>query len=256
MHICLLPPEILLHIFAIYQEDYGLLGSRATLASLARTCKTFKEPALDILWQDLDGLEPLLSCLVAYLPEGVSDKNTRGTLTLNRPILNKEWSFINRYTQRVHSLRVFTVQLDPIDDRIVEALVSAPSPLLPNLRGLSWHDDRERFVPLLRALLGPTITSLQLDGGSSSHPSFAKAALLASLGVRCPCIRELECFYDGVDSEEITDAICEALCGLKELLRLETDVFNTQALLHLAFLPSLEYLHLVLSAYNSNDPQP
>lgn len=78
MHICLLPPEILLQVFAIYQEDYR--GSRATLASLARTCKTFKEPALDILWQELDELEPILSCLAACLPAGVIDKNTRGTL--------------------------------------------------------------------------------------------------------------------------------------------------------------------------------
>jgi hypothetical protein len=78
MHICLLPPEILLRVFAIYQEDFH--GSRATLAFLARTCQTFKEPALDILWQDLDGLEPILSCLVACLPAGVSDKNTRGKL--------------------------------------------------------------------------------------------------------------------------------------------------------------------------------
>ncbi|KAG2036104.1 hypothetical protein BDR03DRAFT_960788 [Suillus americanus] len=256
MHVCLLPPEILLHIFAIYQEDYGPLSSRATLASLARTCKTFKEPALDILWKDIDGLEPLISCLIACLPEGVSDKNTGGMLTIKRPLLNGEWRLINRYTQRIHSLRVFTAQLDTIDDRVVQALISAPSLLLPNLRGLSWHDDRECFVPLLRTLLSPTITWLKLDGGSSSHPSFAKAALLASLGVRCPCIRDLECFYDGVDSEEITDAICEALCSLKELLRLETDVFNTRALPHLAFLPSLEYLHFVLSIYDVSESQP
>ncbi|KAG1808278.1 uncharacterized protein BJ212DRAFT_1485214 [Suillus subaureus] len=256
MHICLLPPEILLHIFAIYQEDYGPLSSRATLASLARTCKIFKEPALDILWKDIDGLEPLISCLVACLPKGISDKNTRGTLTIKRPLLNREWSLINRYTQRIHSLRVFATQLDTIDNRVVQALISAPSPLLPNLHDLSWRDDRECFIPLLRTLLSPTITLLKLDSSFSSLPSFAKAALLASLGARCPCIRELECFYDGVDSEEITDAICEALCGLKELLRLETDVFNTRILPHLAFLPSLEYLHFVLSVYDADEPQP
>jgi hypothetical protein len=81
LHICLLPPEILFHIFSIYQEDHHvLLSSCAALGSLARTCKTFKEPALDILWQELDGLEPLVSRPVACLPAGVSDKNTRGTL--------------------------------------------------------------------------------------------------------------------------------------------------------------------------------
>ncbi|KAG1839024.1 hypothetical protein DFJ58DRAFT_689817 [Suillus subalutaceus] len=251
MHICLLPPEILLHIFAIHQEDYGRLNSRATLASVARTCKIFKEPALDILWKDIGGLEPLISCLVACLPEGVSEKNTRGMLTIKRPLLNGEWRLINRYTQRIQSLRVFTTQLDTIDDRVVQALISAPSLLLPNLRRLSWHDDRECFVPLLRTLLSPTITCLKMNSGSSNYPS-----LLASLGAQCPCIRDLKCFYDGVDSEETTDAICEALCGLKVLLRLETDILNTRALYHLAFLPSLEYLHLILSAYDAGEPQP
>ncbi|KAG2364902.1 hypothetical protein BDR07DRAFT_1482063 [Suillus spraguei] len=256
MHICLLPPEILLHIFAIYNKGYGLLGSHVTLAFLARTCKTFKEPALDILWQDIDGLEPLISCIVACLPEGISQKNARGMLMLQRPLLNREWRLINRYAQRIHSLRVSTSDLDIIDDRVVQALISAPSPLLPNLRSLSWCDGRECFVPLLRTLLRPTLTWLELDSGSSSCHSFAKAALFASLGARCPCVRELVCFYGGVDTDEITDAMCEALCGLKELVRLETDVFNTRALPYLASLPSLGYLHFVLSVHNAGEPQP
>ncbi|KAG1765313.1 hypothetical protein EDD22DRAFT_800785 [Suillus occidentalis] len=252
MHICLLPPEILLHVFAIYQEDSR--GSRATLASLARTCKTFKEPALDILWQALDELDPILSCLVACLPAGVSGKNTRGTLTLKRPILDGEWRLFNRYAQRIHSLMVFAPQLDYINDRVIQALISAPSPLLPNLRSLFWHDNRESFDPLLRTLLGPNMTTLILDC-CLNCTSFAKAALLASLGARCPYIRELECLYDEVDSEEISDAICEALCGLKELLRLRTNVLNIRALGHLASLPSLERLHLDLLAYNADEPQ-
>ncbi|KAF8549232.1 hypothetical protein OG21DRAFT_1421666 [Imleria badia] len=35
----------------------------STLASLARTCRTFKEPALDELWGTLDDLSPLVRCL-------------------------------------------------------------------------------------------------------------------------------------------------------------------------------------------------
>jgi hypothetical protein len=33
------------------------------LVALARTCKTFKEPALDMIWADLDDLTPLIRCL-------------------------------------------------------------------------------------------------------------------------------------------------------------------------------------------------
>ena len=36
-------------------------GGRKVLARLARTCKAFKEPALDMLWRDLDSFVPLAS---------------------------------------------------------------------------------------------------------------------------------------------------------------------------------------------------
>jgi hypothetical protein len=62
MHICLLPTETLFHIFAIIDADPGK-NSRVTIAALARTCRTFKEPALDILWKNTNGFKPLLACL-------------------------------------------------------------------------------------------------------------------------------------------------------------------------------------------------
>ncbi|KAG1791798.1 uncharacterized protein BJ212DRAFT_1293645 [Suillus subaureus] len=36
---------------------------RKTLLALALTCKSFTEPALDLLWRHLDRLEPLIRCL-------------------------------------------------------------------------------------------------------------------------------------------------------------------------------------------------
>ena len=36
-------------------------GGRKALSRLARTCKAFKEPALDMLWRDLDSFVPLVS---------------------------------------------------------------------------------------------------------------------------------------------------------------------------------------------------
>lgn len=36
-------------------------GGRRSLSRLARTCKAFKEPALNVLWRDLDSLNPLLA---------------------------------------------------------------------------------------------------------------------------------------------------------------------------------------------------
>jgi len=73
MHICLLPPEILLRIFSTCEYDEPICP-RDTLASLARTCRTLKEPALDILWQNIEGFEPLVACL----PKGITNTDIRG----------------------------------------------------------------------------------------------------------------------------------------------------------------------------------
>src|SRR6267154_6583434 len=47
------------------------LQFRKNFAVLARTCKTFYEPAMDMLWADMDyhcGIEPLLGCVTRLRP--------------------------------------------------------------------------------------------------------------------------------------------------------------------------------------------
>jgi hypothetical protein len=122
--------------------------------------------------------------------------------------------------------------------------MSTPSSLLPNLRRLQWWDDRDCFFPLLRTLIVPTIRSMTLCSTywpCSESTSFAKSALLASLGARCPSIQEFFCAYRG-HPEYTSDAICEAVCCWRDLIHLTTGVLNTQALAHLASLPSLRSL--------------
>ncbi|KAG0701339.1 hypothetical protein DFH29DRAFT_806395 [Suillus ampliporus] len=245
MHFCLLPTEILVDIFAIVIGNREWISNEATLAALARTCRTFKEPALSILWKKIWGFRPLISCL----PEGVSQINMRGELTLKRPLLEGEWRLVGRYSQYICSLAVKDVDLGIIDDRVVQALISAPSPLLPNLRSLVWWDHQEYYFPLLHTLLGSTITSVELRLGP---PSFAKSVLLASLGARCPSIRQLDCECGG-DSEESSDAISKALSSLRELVHLDTGVINTQALLRFDSLPSLKSLNFSLGTYNIHE---
>ncbi|KAF8552927.1 hypothetical protein OG21DRAFT_1415212, partial [Imleria badia] len=48
-----------------------------TLTALARTCNAFKEPALDVLWFDLDDLTSLVRCL----PEASLNSNGVRQLT-------------------------------------------------------------------------------------------------------------------------------------------------------------------------------
>ena len=67
MHRCLQIQELLSIVFEYVHvprkalEDDPL--SASSLARLARTCKAFQDPALDILWHSQDSLAPLLKCL-------------------------------------------------------------------------------------------------------------------------------------------------------------------------------------------------
>jgi len=70
MHACLRTPELLLNIFNYVHDDEvnerDFLKRRprtATLPALARTCRDFTEPALDIIWRSLPSLMPLLACI-------------------------------------------------------------------------------------------------------------------------------------------------------------------------------------------------
>ncbi|KAN0081607.1 hypothetical protein V8E55_009231 [Tylopilus felleus] len=60
MHPALQIEEILLIVFGhCHQWGQAYPG----LVSTTRTCRTFKEPALDVLWGKLDCSSPLVRCL-------------------------------------------------------------------------------------------------------------------------------------------------------------------------------------------------
>ena len=62
MHHTLEIQEILLEILG-YCRSPRTTSSTCDLATLARTCRAFKEPALDALWEELYNLSPLARCL-------------------------------------------------------------------------------------------------------------------------------------------------------------------------------------------------
>ena len=65
MHHALQIEEILSNIFHHFVPAVGMLWREPdpVLAALARTCRAFKEPALDALWMVLHDLSPLVGCL-------------------------------------------------------------------------------------------------------------------------------------------------------------------------------------------------
>ncbi|KAG2065890.1 hypothetical protein BDR04DRAFT_1107806 [Suillus decipiens] len=78
MHRALLVCEILLEIFKHINtidwqnpmmKSYDKVSFvRTSLAALATTCRTFYEPAMSELWANIDGLNPLLGCVIRLHP--------------------------------------------------------------------------------------------------------------------------------------------------------------------------------------------
>ncbi|KAG2066501.1 hypothetical protein BDR04DRAFT_65333 [Suillus decipiens] len=81
MHQALLIPELLPEIFKFLHVSlsekttfgphsiwYAVPISRKSLAALARTCKAFHEPAMDLLWSEIEVLESLLGCVPRLHP--------------------------------------------------------------------------------------------------------------------------------------------------------------------------------------------
>lgn len=49
-------------IFSTVLNFIYLDSPLSTLSAIARTCKTFQDPALDVLWQNQTSLSPVLRC--------------------------------------------------------------------------------------------------------------------------------------------------------------------------------------------------
>ncbi|KAG1827994.1 hypothetical protein EV424DRAFT_576363 [Suillus variegatus] len=156
MHQALLVPEVILEIFAYVNtipssqttEMYGHVHTipwasalvTSTLAALARTCKIFHEPAMDFLWTEIHGLEPLLGCVARLHPLIYSRART------NHPTWQVELIFWAKGVEPLsahearqflrHSSRIRTLNIKSAHPHLL-SLIPAEACVFPRLRSLS-----------------------------------------------------------------------------------------------------------------------
>ncbi|KAF8434279.1 hypothetical protein L210DRAFT_3553512, partial [Boletus edulis BED1] len=156
MHHALEINETILNIFDHCDYMYG--GRRwrdnPTLASLARTCRAFKEPALNLLWEELLNLSPLAQCL----PEASHFINDEDLYSFSRPLTQTEWDTLQSYTCRIRSISEFR----GLDCKSVITFLDPPAtrPLFPNLCTLSCEYTDETMALLNLPL--PSLISLEV----------------------------------------------------------------------------------------------
>ncbi|KAH7929967.1 hypothetical protein BV22DRAFT_1116525 [Leucogyrophana mollusca] len=227
MHLCLAISELLRTIITNTTQD-------GTLASLARTCKAFKDPALDVLYAELSSLYPLVKCMPQDLWEDEAD-----CLSFVRPMKTSDWDVFRRYARRVRSFNhSHTFDSKTVTVSVFQALSMHPtlSSLVPNLRQLSWNDTREAPTVFLRFIIGPSLVSCTIY-----QTSGRAITIVPALGALCPFMKRID-LPASQPSSRAKDIISDALCNWNNLESLKCGIITGKALLHIAGLPSLKAL--------------
>ncbi|KAJ7613037.1 hypothetical protein FB45DRAFT_1065161 [Roridomyces roridus] len=214
--------------------------SASSLATMARTCKSFSDPALDELWASVD-LHSLLHCV----PNGVLHRVglfDRGEFAFEprRAIEPSDGARPRFYAARVKHLIGQEALVDP---RVLLALGLDFS----RVHCLDWYGPLGNFSEFHSTLLGPSFTAVRLE--------VTKDASLTTLAVRHPQLKEIHIAYvtyEDLDDEEEaeaellqqTSAASAFLCSLPSLEKVVVDGVTCESLVHLALCANLRSLHM------------
>ncbi|KAI0778421.1 hypothetical protein BD413DRAFT_630902 [Trametes elegans] len=140
-------------------------GGRRSVSRLARTCKAFKEPALNVLWRDLDSLTPLLG----LFPSTILRRARRPGLGLTKPPEKQDWARVLAYGERVRSI-AYVESSGNVHPSILPLLDEhkPAAHLLPGLTALTWKVESAASLERCRMFLGPRVESVVLEVGARS----------------------------------------------------------------------------------------
>ncbi|KAG1751176.1 hypothetical protein EDB19DRAFT_2036014 [Suillus lakei] len=185
MHRALLVSEVLLEIFQHVNVNSGSQSDikKPTLNALARTCKTFHEPAMDLLWAELSEITPLLGC-IPRLHRLIYRSGSRHSWSLswhsNEPLSEHEARQFLRHAARVRSLHTsFDAHFEFFSVLPIETCV------FPKLLSLSFMDPKPQSKYLF-LFLSPTLRRCNLV---AVHPD------LKSIATRCVALEDLSILY-------------------------------------------------------------
>lgn len=184
MHSALLIDEILRNIFYLcsYHDQH-----RHTLVSASRTCKSWRDPALDLVWERLTSFEPLLLLIPGVL---VID----GECSLSRTIYPEDLAIFRSYARRVkHVSYRQEFKVHPTLSRIFHHFLSLDANALPNLATVHIYFPRCNgfFLPLH---VSQRLRSLDFDLGFKTK-DFGNDSLLChfleQVSAFCPQLQQI-----------------------------------------------------------------
>ncbi|KAK6988189.1 hypothetical protein R3P38DRAFT_2660923 [Favolaschia claudopus] len=161
---------------------------RPALAALARTCQSFSDPALCVLWQKHSSLAPFLKLMPTDLIRQSSDLPR--TWNLLRPITVSDWDRPNVFAPRVRELVVQTLDWNQVAD--IFPILSACAPLgviFPNLRSLTCYITlvEAANLPSIRSFFSSTLQEIKFV----CRWNVTSISLISALPITCPTVKHV-----------------------------------------------------------------
>lgn len=198
-------------------------------------------------------VKPLVKCL----PDDLFGVDEGGVALLQKPLDDRMWHTLFKYTSRVHSITV------PDDMEVINTLCllvlscsSAPASLFPNLRKLKWYASGTYYAAeFLRMVFVPSLLELNMHIPSAYSPFLS---VLSSLGTSCPRLQNMSLNYSGPHtlSFKVSPFIARPISQLHHLHTLSVCDLGIQGIEHLTELRALELLSLkftIESAWDTVD---
>ncbi|TBU34086.1 hypothetical protein BD311DRAFT_341892 [Dichomitus squalens] len=229
---------------------------KRTLGRCARVCKAFSDPALAILWRNIDNLSPFLSVAQSSL------RSIPGS-ALQVVHLAEAGTRVSHYARHIRAVYGLgtTLQASAQNLSLLQT-GTASAPLLPQLQRLRWVQVVPSGDELLQ-FLSPSVHSLHiifrkaptwsecvsLRGQPSEYEVYVRT-LLKEVASRVPQLRYIRLSTTG----DIHESWLEPLCSLRyldtaDLLeRIYCDVTTSPLLRPLGSLQGLRHLKLRLPA--------
>ncbi|KAG1733818.1 hypothetical protein EDB19DRAFT_2041102 [Suillus lakei] len=230
MHQALLVSEVLSEIFSHLDENLGQYPAvkEPSLEALARTCKTFHEPAMRLLWATLNGITPLLGC-VPRLHQLMYRSNSRHTEDWYRSI--EPLSEPETHQFLCHAARVRSLDISFLDDGLFHLYSTLPleTCVFPGLLSFTFSVGhlQNKYIYLF---LSPTLRSCTL---AYIHPD------LKSIVTRLPALEELYITDPIYSTADELALLYDSVRLCKRLVTLSGPPVDWAAWKHLSSLPSL-----------------
>ncbi|KAM5530882.1 hypothetical protein V8D89_015467 [Ganoderma adspersum] len=261
-----LPHEVLNEIChaALCPDRSGSRGLK-TLASLARTCRLFHEPAINTIWRSISNILTLIRMLPEDLRLETRIKTSRDDFAsryfrtrLRQPV-QSDFARLKHYARRIEHILYANTCLIPPD--VFSALAThfpTGTVLLPNILTLTYRylvSPPSDLSPSLQILFGPKLDSVRVIGVASGPVSTelrAKAEsfdCIRALARICPKLSALSVRMEPEPKLPLITVIPEMITAFQDLTRVFVGriLLDFPAIFHLASLQNIQILHACLS---------